>query len=163
MSTEAFKAARDFLYESLVRVHPQLAGVAVTHAWGGNVAITFDRMPQVGVLDGVHYATGCDVYGQREPALHRHQSPRPVHDQRLLLHPSRRHGACIDPPEPLVLLLRSLMNRLAYLVVLLVGCGASHDGDDSARRMATVPPKLWPITTTRAAPVHSQTRRRSSA
>ncbi|MBL8774411.1 MAG: FAD-binding oxidoreductase [Acidimicrobiales bacterium] len=55
--------ARDFLYESLVRVHPQLAGVAVTHAWGGNVAITFDRMPQVGVLDGVHYATGCNGSG----------------------------------------------------------------------------------------------------
>ena len=55
--------ARDFLYESLVRVHPQLAGAAVTHAWGGNVAITFDRMPQVGVLDGVHYATGCNGSG----------------------------------------------------------------------------------------------------
>lgn len=55
--------ARDFLYESLVRVHPQLAGVAVTNAWGGNVAITFDRMPQVGVLDGIHYATGCNGSG----------------------------------------------------------------------------------------------------
>ena len=55
--------ARDFLYESLVRVHPQLEGVAVTNAWGGNVAITLDRMPQVGVLDGIHYATGCNGSG----------------------------------------------------------------------------------------------------
>ena len=63
LSPVSIGAARDFLHESLVRVHPQLAGVAVTHAWGGNVAITFDRMPQVGVLDGVHYATGCNGSG----------------------------------------------------------------------------------------------------
>ncbi len=55
--------ARDFLHGSMVRVHPQLAGVPVTHAWGGYVAITFDRMPQAGVLDGVHYATGCNGSG----------------------------------------------------------------------------------------------------
>lgn len=55
--------ARDFLYESLARVHPQLAGVRVTHAWGGYVAITFDRLPQAGLLDGLHYATGCNGSG----------------------------------------------------------------------------------------------------
>ncbi|HMQ28960.1 MAG TPA: FAD-binding oxidoreductase, partial [Acidimicrobiales bacterium] len=55
--------ARDFLYESLTRVHPQLAGVRITHAWGGYVAITFDRLPQAGVLDGLHYATGCNGSG----------------------------------------------------------------------------------------------------
>ena len=55
--------ARDFLYGSMTRVHPQLTGVPVTHAWGGYVAITLDRMPQAGVLDGVHYATGCNGSG----------------------------------------------------------------------------------------------------
>ncbi|MCB0958527.1 MAG: FAD-binding oxidoreductase [Acidimicrobiales bacterium] len=55
--------ARDFLHASMMRIHPQLRDVAITHAWGGNVAITFDRMPQAGVLDGVHYATGCNGSG----------------------------------------------------------------------------------------------------
>ncbi|MCB1003006.1 MAG: FAD-binding oxidoreductase [Acidimicrobiales bacterium] len=63
LSPVSITEARDFLYESLLRVHPQLDGIPVTNAWGGNVAITFDRMPQVGVLDGVHYATGCNGSG----------------------------------------------------------------------------------------------------
>ncbi len=55
--------ARDFLYDELVRVHPQLAGTPITHAWGGSVAITLDRLPHVGRLDGVWYATGCNGSG----------------------------------------------------------------------------------------------------
>lgn len=55
--------ARDFLYDAMVRVHPQLAGVAVTHAWGGSVAITMDRLPHVGRLAGAWYATGCNGSG----------------------------------------------------------------------------------------------------
>lgn len=55
--------ARAFLREQMVRVHPQLAGVAVEYAWGGNVAITIDRMPHVGSFDGVWYATGCNGSG----------------------------------------------------------------------------------------------------
>ena len=37
--------ARDVLYAEMVRVHPQLQGVTVTHAWGGSVAVTLDRLP----------------------------------------------------------------------------------------------------------------------
>jgi len=55
--------ARDVLYEAMLRVHPQLAGVRVTHAWTGNVAVTVDRMPHVGRFDGVAYATGCNGTG----------------------------------------------------------------------------------------------------
>jgi glycine/D-amino acid oxidase-like deaminating enzyme len=55
--------ARDFLYDSMVAFHPQLAGVGVRYAWGGNVAMTFDRLPHVGQLDGVWYATGCNGSG----------------------------------------------------------------------------------------------------
>ena len=61
-------AARDVLYREMVRVHPQLAGVALSFAWGGNVAITFDRLPHCGrvPLPGggdVAYATGCNGTG----------------------------------------------------------------------------------------------------
>jgi glycine/D-amino acid oxidase-like deaminating enzyme len=48
------------LHDSLLEVHPQLAGYRNDHAWGGNVGFTFDRMPHVGrTSDGVAYAMGC--------------------------------------------------------------------------------------------------------
>jgi glycine/D-amino acid oxidase-like deaminating enzyme len=59
--------ARDFLYDSMLRVHPQLTGVRVERAWGGDVAVTRDRLPHVGRLHGaakgVWYATGCNGSG----------------------------------------------------------------------------------------------------
>lgn len=55
--------ARDFLYDSMVRIHPQLRGVAIDHAWTGYVAMTLDRLPQVGTVDGAWYATGCNGTG----------------------------------------------------------------------------------------------------
>lgn len=63
MASSTVTQARDFLYESMVAVHPQLRGVAVDRAWGGYVAITLDRLPHVGEIDGVTYATGCNGSG----------------------------------------------------------------------------------------------------
>jgi glycine/D-amino acid oxidase-like deaminating enzyme len=42
----------------MVRVHPQLAGIMVEHAWGGNVGFTFDRLPHIGRMKGITYALG---------------------------------------------------------------------------------------------------------
>ncbi len=52
--------ARDRLYSAMVRVHPQLHGVRIERAWGGQVALTVDRLPHVGRHDasGVVYAMG---------------------------------------------------------------------------------------------------------
>ncbi|MSO78493.1 MAG: FAD-binding oxidoreductase [Acidimicrobiia bacterium] len=55
--------ARDRLYEEMVRIHPQLDGMPLDFAWGGHVAITFDRMPHFGRVNGVAYATGCNGTG----------------------------------------------------------------------------------------------------
>jgi glycine/D-amino acid oxidase-like deaminating enzyme len=55
--------AADYLTRSLHEVHPQLRDVAITHRWGGNVAVTIDRMPHVGQLRGAWYATGCNGSG----------------------------------------------------------------------------------------------------
>ncbi len=55
--------AADYLARSMVEVHPQLAGVGVTHRWGGEVAMTLDRLPHVGRLRGAWYATGCNGSG----------------------------------------------------------------------------------------------------
>lgn len=55
--------ARDHLYERLVRFHPQLEGVRVERAWGGDVALTVDRLPHCGRIDGAWYAGGCNGSG----------------------------------------------------------------------------------------------------
>jgi glycine/D-amino acid oxidase-like deaminating enzyme len=55
--------ARDFLYDAMLRIHPQLTGTAVEYAWGGSVGLTLDRLPHVGTIDGAWYATGCNGSG----------------------------------------------------------------------------------------------------
>ncbi|MGH9024974.1 MAG: NAD(P)/FAD-dependent oxidoreductase [Acidimicrobiia bacterium] len=55
--------SRDLLYREMVRIHPQLAGVPLEYSWGGNVAITLDRLPHAGRIDGVAFATGCNGTG----------------------------------------------------------------------------------------------------
>ena len=50
--------ARDWLYAAMTRVHPQLAGIGIEHAWGGNVGFTFDRLPHIGRIKGITYALG---------------------------------------------------------------------------------------------------------
>jgi glycine/D-amino acid oxidase-like deaminating enzyme len=55
--------ARDHLYHSMLEVHPQLAGTRVERAWGGRVALTLDRLPHCGRIDGLWYATGCNGSG----------------------------------------------------------------------------------------------------
>ena len=46
------------LLRGMLEVYPQLAGVRIEYAWGGNVGFTFDRMPHAGQLAGVTYAMG---------------------------------------------------------------------------------------------------------
>jgi glycine/D-amino acid oxidase-like deaminating enzyme len=46
------------LLRGMLEVYPQLAGVRIANAWGGNVGFTFDRMPHVGRLARVTYAMG---------------------------------------------------------------------------------------------------------
>ncbi len=48
--------ARDWLYRAMLRVHPQVGGVRVTHAWGGRLGFSIDRMPHIGRIDGITYA-----------------------------------------------------------------------------------------------------------
>jgi glycine/D-amino acid oxidase-like deaminating enzyme len=55
--------AAEFLTTAMRRIHPQVADAAVTHRWGGNVAITLDRMPHVGRIRRAWYATGCNGSG----------------------------------------------------------------------------------------------------
>jgi glycine/D-amino acid oxidase-like deaminating enzyme len=55
--------ARDHLYVSMLQAHPQLVGTRVARVWGGQVALTVDRLPHCGRIDGRWYATGCNGSG----------------------------------------------------------------------------------------------------
>jgi glycine/D-amino acid oxidase-like deaminating enzyme len=55
--------ARDVLWREMTRIHPQLESAPIEFAWGGSVAITRDRLPHCGRIDGVAYATGCNGTG----------------------------------------------------------------------------------------------------
>jgi glycine/D-amino acid oxidase-like deaminating enzyme len=63
MKEPTLAQARDGLYATMVRIHPQLRGVRAAATWGGSVAITVDRLPHCGRRDGVWYATGCNGSG----------------------------------------------------------------------------------------------------
>ncbi|HEY7748496.1 MAG TPA: FAD-dependent oxidoreductase [Aestuariivirgaceae bacterium] len=55
--------AAPLLYRFMCDRFPQLEGCRITHAWSGNVAFTFDEVPHMGRLDGLHYALGCNGSG----------------------------------------------------------------------------------------------------
>ena len=52
------------LRPNLERLFPQLAGVRITHAWSGNFALTFSRVPQMGRLGAnAYFAHGYSGHG----------------------------------------------------------------------------------------------------
>ncbi|HEX9890241.1 MAG TPA: FAD-binding oxidoreductase [Nitriliruptorales bacterium] len=51
------------LCRALTEVFPQVAGVAIEHRWSGKVAFTFDQLPHVGTVDGLHHALGYCGHG----------------------------------------------------------------------------------------------------
>ena len=51
------------LQSEMVRAFPQLANMPVTHTWTGKLGITFDLMPHLGWVKGVHYAFGYGGHG----------------------------------------------------------------------------------------------------
>jgi glycine/D-amino acid oxidase-like deaminating enzyme len=57
---------------------PQLRGVRITHAWTGNVAFTWDALPHTGVMDGMHYALGCNGSGVAMMTYLGHQTARRI-------------------------------------------------------------------------------------
>ncbi len=56
-NSEAEEAA-PHLRRFMVQVWPELADARITHAWGGKLGFTFDKLPHIGEVDGVHYACG---------------------------------------------------------------------------------------------------------
>jgi glycine/D-amino acid oxidase-like deaminating enzyme len=47
----------------MTHVFPQLRHTPITHSWTGHLGLTFDLMPHIGRIDGVHYALGYGGHG----------------------------------------------------------------------------------------------------
>ena len=56
------KAAKR-LAATMAEVWPETKGVRLTHAWTGNTGYAFNHMPEVGEVDGLHYAMGFSGSG----------------------------------------------------------------------------------------------------
>ena len=53
----------EILARGMIEVFPELAGVPIEYAWGGQVGFTVDQMPHAGRLNGVYYALGYGGHG----------------------------------------------------------------------------------------------------
>ncbi len=61
------------LRAQLIGFFPQLADVALTHVWGGKLAVPFDLVPHMGQVDGAWYALGYAGHGVGLSTLMGHQ------------------------------------------------------------------------------------------
>jgi glycine/D-amino acid oxidase-like deaminating enzyme len=52
-----------FLQQAILRIFPQLKGVPLTHTWSGRLGLTFDLLPHLGRIEGLHYALGYSGHG----------------------------------------------------------------------------------------------------
>jgi glycine/D-amino acid oxidase-like deaminating enzyme len=57
------RRAAAILRKGMHNIFPQLTGVGIDYAWGGNVAFTRDQMPRAGQIDGLNYAGGYCGHG----------------------------------------------------------------------------------------------------
>lgn len=51
------------LRAQLIHTFPQLHDIPITHTWSGQLGITFDLMPHIGRIKGIHYAFGYGGHG----------------------------------------------------------------------------------------------------
>jgi gamma-glutamylputrescine oxidase len=56
-------AAASVLHGMLCTVFPQLSDARISHCWRGNVGMSADHVPHMGMHDGVHYALACNGSG----------------------------------------------------------------------------------------------------
>lgn len=51
------------LQKRMVEVFPDLRGFSISHTWTGQLGLTFDLMPHIGRINGIHYALGYCGHG----------------------------------------------------------------------------------------------------
>jgi glycine/D-amino acid oxidase-like deaminating enzyme len=50
-------------HRRFARIFPEMNQIKLDYAWGGRIALTFDRLPHLGELGGIHYALGFNGDG----------------------------------------------------------------------------------------------------
>jgi glycine/D-amino acid oxidase-like deaminating enzyme len=61
------------LQRQLLSFFPHLEDVAITHVWGGKLAVPFDLIPHMGKIDGAWYALGYAGHGVALSTLMGHE------------------------------------------------------------------------------------------
>ena len=61
------------LYDDMLRVFPELHDIPISHCWSGNVAITRDGLPHIGVSGRVYHAMGYNGSGVARASHGGHQ------------------------------------------------------------------------------------------
>lgn len=51
------------IHRRMLEVFPQLKDTPISHTWSGYVGYTFDKMPHIGCVNGIHYAYGYCGHG----------------------------------------------------------------------------------------------------
>ena len=51
------------LRDAMVAVFPALHDTPITHSWSGNLGVSFDALPHIGRVNGIHYASGYSGHG----------------------------------------------------------------------------------------------------
>jgi glycine/D-amino acid oxidase-like deaminating enzyme len=64
------------LHSRILEIFPQLTGVGISHAWTGQFAFTFDMLPHIGQVDGIHYAVGGNGHGVGTMSYLGHEAAR---------------------------------------------------------------------------------------
>ena len=59
---DVIESAR-ILRSEMVRAFPQLENIPIAHTWTGQLGITFDMMPHIGRVNGIHYSLGYGGHG----------------------------------------------------------------------------------------------------
>ncbi|MCB8991577.1 MAG: FAD-binding oxidoreductase, partial [Ardenticatenaceae bacterium] len=79
--------------KEMVRIFPQLTDVEITHSWNGRLGISFDFIPHIGRMSGVHYALGYSGHGV---ALATYLGT----ELGLLLTGQKKRSVFVDVPHP---------------------------------------------------------------
>lgn len=62
-SPQTTRRSVGILRRSMIEIFPELADTPIEYSWSGNVCFTFDRLPRLGRLNGVHYALAYAGHG----------------------------------------------------------------------------------------------------
>ena len=57
------KESASILTKQVCTIFPDLNDVKFTHSWTGKLGVTFDLMPHIGQINGIHYALGYGGHG----------------------------------------------------------------------------------------------------